>query len=253
LALWVGLQASTAWAHEAPKPAPSDKVVLVPGKGVLEMGWADYEDRVKGSLSPQPPRAGQPLQVQVHVGSYYGEPFDGPVTLTLREEGSTHGQTVTVRRGEANWTTEFTPENSGPHQLDISFRTTHLKVLHARIEVAPSPIPRFILWSLLGVVGVAAVTFGVRSLLREAEPMPPPPLEADVPRAAAEPTPAPAPTVTVEPTPSPAVEAAPTAEPAPAPVVAAAPPSEAPAPASEPAPAPTAEPAPAPESPKASA
>jgi hypothetical protein len=155
---------------------------------MLALSWSDYEERLKGSISPSPPRAGQPLRVNVHVGSFEGAPFDGPLTLTLREEGQTSGQTRTVRRGEANWTAEFLPENSGPHQLDISFRTTRLKVLHARVEVAPSPIPRMILWGGLGLLTLGIISLGVRGLLREARPTPPPPTTEE-PIAAASPAP----------------------------------------------------------------
>jgi hypothetical protein len=162
-------------------------------KGVLELSWSDYEERLRGSLLPVPPVPGKPLQVQLHVGSYHGEPFDGPVTITLREEGATQGQTRMVRRGEANWTAEFVPERTGPHQLDISFRTTRLKVVHAKFDVAPAPIPRVVLWSLLGLVGAVAISHGLRGLLREARPAPPPPPETDAPRpeaaAAVEPAP----------------------------------------------------------------
>jgi hypothetical protein len=175
LLVWVTLLATPAGAHPYTRPAPSDKVSVEASHGVLELSWSDYEERLKGSLSPAPPRAGQPLRVNVHVGSFEGEAFDGPLTITLREEGQTQGDTRTVRRGEANWTVEFLPERSGPHQLDFSFRTTRLKVLHAQVEVAASPVPRMILWSGLGLLTVVAISFGVRSLLREARPAPPPP------------------------------------------------------------------------------
>jgi len=149
-------------------------VAVEASHGVLELSWSDYEDRLRGSINPAPPRAGQPLRVNVHVGSFQGDLFDGPLTITLREEGLTQGQTQTVRRGEANWTAEFIPERAGPHQLDFSFRTTRLKVLHARVEVAPSPVPRLILWSGLGLLAVVVISLGVRSLLREARPTPEP-------------------------------------------------------------------------------
>jgi hypothetical protein len=188
LLVWVGLLAPPAGAHPATQPAPSDKVTVESHQGVLALSWSDYEERLRGSLSPSPPRAGQPLRVNVHVGSFEGAPFDGPLTLTLREEGQTAGQTRTVRRGEANWTAEFLPENAGLHQLDISFRTTRLKVLHARVEVAPSPIPRVILWSGLGLLTVVTIALGVRGLLREARPAPPPPA-TEAPIAAVPPAP----------------------------------------------------------------
>lgn len=185
----MGLWAAPVGAHPMTRPAPSDKVTVEASHGVLQLSWSDYEERLKGSIDPTPPRAGQPLRLNVHVGSFEGEPFNGPLTITLREEGSTQGQTQTVGKGVANWTAEFIPENAGPHQIDFSFRTTRIKVLHARIEVAPSPIPRVILWSGLGLLTVVAISFGVRNLLREARPTPPPPA-TDAPAVAQAPAPA---------------------------------------------------------------
>lgn len=188
------------------RPAPSDKVTVEASHGVLQLSWSDYEERLKGSVSPTPPRAGQPLRLNVHVGSFEGEPFDGPLTITLREEGSTQGQTQTVRKGVANWTVEFIPEKAGPHQIDFSFRTTRIKVLHARVEVAPSPIPRVILWSGLGLLTVVAISFGVRSLLREARPSPPPPAPVEPAKPADPPAPAAGPTAEAPPDSSPESE-----------------------------------------------
>lgn len=182
LAVWLGLLAASALAHAPRRPAPSNQVAVESSQGALELAWSDYEERLRGVITPNPPLAGQPLQVSVHVGSYEGAAFEGPVTLTLRKEGSTLGQTQTVRRGEVNWTAEFTPESPGPHQLTVTFHTSRLKMVHAKFPVAPSPIPRVILWSFLGLLAVGAVSFGVRNLLREERPAPAPP-PADAPLA----------------------------------------------------------------------
>jgi hypothetical protein len=240
LALWAGLLAGTAGAIETPLPNPTDKVAVALNKGVLEMIWSDTEERLRGSISPQTPHAGKPLQVQLHVGSFYGETFEGPINLTLREVGATQGQSMTAKRNEAHWVAEFTPEKAGPYQLDISFRTTRLKVLHARFDVTPAPIPRFVLWSLMGLVAVVALTFGIRSLLHEERPQPPA-LDSYAPRPNAA---APAAEVAPAAEAVPAVAAAPAAEAAPS--AEAAPPAEA-APVS-----PAAEAAPASESEKTS-
>lgn len=190
LAVWVALLASSALAHIDPPPAPGDKVHVEQNHGITELSWADYEDRVKGNLSTATPREGEPLQVHVNVGSFEGAEFTGPVTLTLREEKATFGQTQTVRRGEANWSAEFVPETSGPHQLDITFRTTHVKVVHAKFDVAPRPVPRAVKWSLVILAGLTAIGFGVRSLIQRERLMPPEPEPDAAPApAAAEPTP----------------------------------------------------------------
>ena len=44
-----------------------------------------------------------------------------------------------MKKGAVDWVATFTPESDGPYQLDVSFRTTHLKVLHANLVVASSP------------------------------------------------------------------------------------------------------------------
>lgn len=235
LAVWLGLLAGSARAHIPPPPAPGDQVHVEVNRGVAELSWADYEDRVKGNLSTGTPREGEPLQVHVHVGSFEGAEFDGPVTLTLREAKASFGQTQTVRRGEANWSAEFVPETSGPYQLDITFRTTHVKVVHAKFDVAARPVPRAVKWSLVILAGLAAIGFGARSLIQRERLMPPSP-EPDVPPAEASATEAsPAGASPSEASPS---EASPSAPPAPA--------------AAEPAPVATGESAPAPESEKAS-
>ncbi|WP_224245912.1 hypothetical protein [Hyalangium gracile] len=156
---------------------------------MLELAWSDTEERLQGSLHPDTPREGVPLRVRVHVGSFAGEDFEGPVTLTLREVGATHGQTATVTRakGEVNWVAEFTPEKTGPHQLDVSFRTTRLKVLHADIDVVDRPIPRFFLWAIVGLAATLALAYGIRSVVRKEAPAAPHPIldeEPTVPQAA---------------------------------------------------------------------
>lgn len=185
LAVGLGLLAASALAHGPLRPAPSNQVNVESSQGGLELAWSDYEERLRGIITPNPPIAGQPLLVSIHVGSFEGDAFEGPVTLTLRKEGSTLGQTQTVRRGEVNWTAEFTPESAGPHQLTVTFHTSRLKMVHAKFQVTPSPVPRVILWSFLGLITVGAVAFGVRSLLREERPDPAPhPEDAPLPEPA---------------------------------------------------------------------
>ncbi|MDC0714974.1 hypothetical protein POL68_41380 [Stigmatella sp. ncwal1] len=168
------LAATLAAAADAP-----DRIAVDRRGGVLELAWSDTEERLQGALQPMAPRAGEPLKVTLHVGSFQGTPFEGPITLSLRERGSTHGQVQTVQKGAVNWHAEFVPERAALHQLDVSFRTTRLKVLHAEFEVGAHAMPSFILWGLLGLGGIIAMVMGVRMLQKE-KPTEPPAAETEI-------------------------------------------------------------------------
>jgi hypothetical protein len=178
LALCASLLAGgAAAAITDPLIRPTDRIQVDRRNNVLELTWSDTEERLQGSLQPDMPHEGEPLKVLLNVGSFAGEDFDGPVTITLREAGSTHGQAVTVKRdkGTKNWRAEFTPETTGPYRLDVSFRTTHLKVLHADFEVIPRPVPRIVLWAIVGLLSALALGYGIWSLVRKessSEPQP---------------------------------------------------------------------------------
>jgi hypothetical protein len=192
LVLGLGLLAgiTTASAQSA-LLQPPDRISVERRNQVLELAWSDTEDRLQGSIQPDLPREGVPLKVFLNVGSFDGPAFDGPVTITLREVGNTHGQVQTVKKGAVNWAATFTPERSGPYQLDVSFRTTRLKVLHADVEVTDRPVPRFVLWALVGLVVTLALGYGIRSVLRKDTSKDPHPILAEL---AAHPDPNPAPT-----------------------------------------------------------
>ncbi len=169
LALSASLLAGVTALAAPPLEAPD--VIRVEQRGdVLQLSWSDAEERLQGALQPDPPRAGEPLKVLLNVGSFEGAAFEGPLTLTLREAGATHGEVKTVTKGAVNWHAEFIPERAGPYRLDVSFRTTRHKVLHADFEVLRPPVPRFILWSGVGLMAAAALALGIRSLVRKDKP-----------------------------------------------------------------------------------
>ena len=171
LSLCVSLLAGVASAaKEEPLSRQPDRIQVERRNNVLELSWSDTEERLQGSLQPDIPHDGEPLKVTLNVGSFAGEEFDGPITLTLRQAGATHGQTVTVKRVKSavNWRAEFIPEATGPYQLDVSFRTTHLKVLHADFDVISPPVPRYVLWAMVGLFSMLAVAYGIRSLVSQA-------------------------------------------------------------------------------------
>lgn len=206
---------------------PTDQLQVTRRDDLLELSWSDAEEKLQGSIRPANPHAGQPIDVVIQVGSYEGAPFEGPVTVTLREAGAQYGDTVTVKRGERHWQTTFTPEHSGSYQLDVSFRTTRHKAVHAAFEVGVSPVPRMLGLGVLGVGVLLALGFGVHGLLRGDKP------EQRTP-------------VTEETAPAPETPSAPPASEAPPPPTT--PAAEAPA-AAPPVPEALATPAPAPEAP----
>jgi hypothetical protein len=144
-----------------------DRISVLRRNDVLELSWSDTEERLQGAIQPDPPIQGQPLKVLLNVGSFEGPAFDGPLTITLREAGATHGQVQTVKKGAVNWIATFTPERAGPYQLDVSFRTTRLKVLHASLEVASPPVPGFVLWVMVGLAALVALGYGLGGLRRK--------------------------------------------------------------------------------------
>jgi hypothetical protein len=133
-------------------------------QGHAEVHWADAEDVVRGTLTPFPIRAGTPFTVSLVVGTVQGEDFGGPVTIALRplaELGGAESATVARRPGERAWVHVFTPDQDGAHRLEISFRTTHLKVTRGVIPVAEAKLPRWLLYAIGGGLIAASVSIGV--------------------------------------------------------------------------------------------
>lgn len=161
--------APSAWA-QSDDLREQDRIRIEPREDLLELAWSDTEERLQGSIRPAVPREGEPLQVVIQVGSFQGEDFEGPVTLTLREAGSNHGKTVTVPRGERHWEATFVPETTGIHRLDVSFRTTRYKALHTAFRVEDSRVPRLLAWGVLGLFAVGLIGYTVRNMLKGEQP-----------------------------------------------------------------------------------
>jgi hypothetical protein len=148
---------------------PSVQVQTLVSGDVVQLSWADAEERLRGSIRPVRPRVGEELAVSLHVGTFEGSEFDGPITVTLRRAGETHGQTVTLRREGQVWATTFVAKDDGRHSLDISFRTTRHKLVHADVEVVPSALSR-LPWLLVGgALALALLAWGARLALRGRE------------------------------------------------------------------------------------
>jgi len=167
-------------------------------EGGMALDWADVEDRLQGAVAPTVPRAGEPMKVSVHVGSFQGAEFEGPVTFTLRplvrselQEGEPmglkplkgvgggQGGTVTRGPGEKAWAYTFHPDDDGKHVLEISFRTTRLKAVRGVVEIEPAKLPRWP-WYVLALGAVlTGIGFGLWTLFRRERP--PPPMEGPTP------------------------------------------------------------------------
>lgn len=196
LVAWL-LVAGTA----AAAPAPSH--VRVERRGnLLELRWSDAEERLQGTIHPAQPREGEPLTLSLHVGNFQGPEFDGPLTLTFHQVGSPSQQTLTLVRDGVNWHAQLVPDAAGPWELEVRYRSTHLKVLTAHFTVASRPLPRFLGWGLVALGVGVALALGLRGLLRR--PRPPPEAGTPAPEAGpASPTsPAPAPVDPVDPPPA---------------------------------------------------
>ena len=147
--------------------APSQDQIRVERRGdLLELRWADAEERLQGTIHPPQPRAGEPLTLSLHVGNFQGAEFDGPLTLTFHPQGSATQQTRTLTRQGVNWHTELVPDAAGLWELEVRYRHTRLKVLTAHIAVADPALPRGLGWGLIILAAGTALVLGVRGALR---------------------------------------------------------------------------------------
>jgi hypothetical protein len=168
-ALWVAVAVGgmPVDVNSGQSEATSLKLDVVP-EG-LNLSWNDTEDLVKGSLTPPQLREGEPATLTVNVASYQGAAFDGPVTLSLRPLealGGADAQTISRRKGDKLWVATFVPHTTGPHRLEVSFRTTRFKVARAQVTVGGGRLPQWLLFALGGGLIVVAVALGAWLVLR---------------------------------------------------------------------------------------
>lgn len=143
-----------------------DEVQVGAARNALELTWNDTEESLKGVIFPVKPVEGEAVRVTVRVGSFQGAAFKGPVTLSVHPEGEAGANAVTVAPVDGSWTASFVPVKPGPHVLDVSFRTTRLKALHARFDVSPGRLPRAVAWIFIGGLVVLALGAGVWRIVR---------------------------------------------------------------------------------------
>lgn len=161
---WCIAFATGAWA--APPADAEDAIRVISEAEALILFWEDSENALRGSMVPVVPRAGEPLRITLRIRTFEGKPFRGPVMLTLRMQGQMGGPTERVEPKDGVWAADFVPRVSGPHALDVSFRTSRPKLLHARFEVGESVFPRGVAWAVGAVIAVVAAVFGARRIVR---------------------------------------------------------------------------------------
>lgn len=123
------------------------------------MEWRDAEDHLDGFINPAHPVEGRPFEVNVRVQGLDNTAYTGPVVLTLKKLGEQLGASATIPPTGERWKHTFTVDSSGQYQLDVSFRTTRLKIARTiiivREDMSIAGLPLSTIG--LGVVGIAAL------------------------------------------------------------------------------------------------
>lgn len=122
--------------------------------------WSDTDDSLKGQISPHPVRAGRTATISAVLQPLSGDDFNGPITFSLRplnEMGSTWSETVSRKEGERGWAREVVLPEPGDYRLEISWRTTHHKVVRGVFPVSPGGLPPWVTW----LAGGGAIAVGL--------------------------------------------------------------------------------------------
>jgi hypothetical protein len=138
----------------------------------VTFAWADADEALKGQVTPSPLRAGKTFTVSAVLQPLQGEDFQSPITFSLRplhELGST--QSVTVERakdgpdggseGPRGWVAHFTPDEATDYRLELSWRSTHHKVVRGVVSVKEAGLPPWLTWTLAGAMIAIAVSIGL--------------------------------------------------------------------------------------------
>ena len=130
----------------------------------LAFDWSDTEESLRGQVTPNPVHAGRSLTISAVLQPFTGDDFTGPLTFSLRpltEMGSTLTETVERKKGERGWVKEVTLAEPGDYRLEISWRTTHYKVVRGVLPVSPGTVPVWVTWLLGGGLIVTALSIGL--------------------------------------------------------------------------------------------
>jgi len=131
--------------------------------------WADQEESLGGTITPQRLAEGQPFEVALTIGVIDGAAYLGPVTISLRPtEGLGLQQSQTVARGSGQtWRATFTPKTTGEHVLEVAWRTTSLKQTRGLLTVEDALVGTWLARVLTAMVILTAISAGVWQVFRK--------------------------------------------------------------------------------------
>lgn len=115
--------------------------------------WADADESLRGQITPSKVRVGESATISAVLQPFTGADFTGPITFSLRplgEMGSTWTETVTRKPGERGWVKEVTLTEPGDYRFEVSWRTTHHKVVRGIVSVSPGGLPGWVTWAVGG-------------------------------------------------------------------------------------------------------
>ena len=138
--------------------------------------WSDTEETLRGTITPARPQANAPLTISVTLEALNSAELDGPITFAFRPLEEMGGKTQTVVRapGQKAWSVTFTPEQPGTHRVELSWKTTHHKVVRGVIEVGDAALPKWVGYSAGGGAIVLALVIGLWLLFGRGDDPPPP-------------------------------------------------------------------------------
>lgn len=148
---------------------PLTTLRITPVQEGLNLSWSDTEDLIKGLITPEELHEGEPLSLDLTVATWQGEPFKGPVTVTLRPVNDL--ETPPLRQSLIGSPrplhATLTPPAAGPHRLEIAFTTTRYKVVTAQVDVAGARLPRWLFNASGAALIVMAIALGAWLVLRK--------------------------------------------------------------------------------------
>ncbi len=137
--------------------------------------WTDADDSLRGGLTARPFRVEKSLTISAALEPLTGADFEGPLTFSFRPldaMGSAQTQTVTRTPGGKTWVATFTPAEAVDHRFEISWRTTHHKVVRGVVSVGERGLPAWLNWVIGGGLVAVAVAIGLWILFARSKESP---------------------------------------------------------------------------------